>query len=163
MDDRDVSDGDAPGKGQKDVPPSIHLGASARSGDARSPGEPMEAAEGRCLGGDDARRVHNTSQNPFQHVMVQRGVCSRGRAPHPMVNIGRAEGRAAVALQGRSVRGQHADAKAVAEAGADFSALEFHRLGEGKGIQPCRCRVACSADQAGASTPPFCGVGVEGF
>jgi hypothetical protein len=78
-----------------------------------------------------------------------------------MVNIGREE--AAVALHGRGVGGQHADAKAVAEAGADFSALEFQRLGEGKGIQPCRCRAARAAEQVGASTPPFCGVGVEGF
>jgi hypothetical protein len=36
-----------------------------------------------------------------------------------MVNMGRVEGRATVALRGRGVKGQHADAKA--EAGADFS------------------------------------------
>jgi hypothetical protein len=47
---------------------------------------------------------------------------------------------------------QHADAKAVEEAGADFSALEFQRLGEGKGIQPCRGRTARAAEKAGAST-----------
>jgi hypothetical protein len=49
-----------------------------------------------------------------------------------MVNIGRAEGRAAGALYGRGVGGQHADAKAVAGAGADFAALEFQRRGEGR-------------------------------
>jgi hypothetical protein len=122
----------------------------------------QEAAEGEFLGGGDARPVHNTAQNPFQGVMAQRGMCSKGRTPHPMVNIGGAKGRAAVALHGRGVGGQHADAKAVAEAGADFSALEFQRLGEGKGIQPCRGRAARAAKQSGASTPPFCGVGVEG-
>jgi hypothetical protein len=80
-----------------------------------------------------------------------------------MVNIGRAEGRAAVALHGMGVGGQHADAKAVAEAGPDFSALEFQSLGEGKGVQPCPGWAARAAEQAGASTLPFCGVGVEGF
>jgi hypothetical protein len=80
-----------------------------------------------------------------------------------MVNIGRAEGRAAVALHGRGVGGQHADAKAVAEAGADFSALDFQGLGEWKGIQPCRGWAARAAEQAGASTPPFCGAGVKRF
>jgi hypothetical protein len=62
-----------------------------------------------------------------------------------MVNIGRVDGLAAVALHSRDVGGQHADAKAGPEAGADFSALvfrlcfgtEFKRLGEGMGIQPC--------------------------
>jgi hypothetical protein len=51
------------------------------------------------LGGGDARPVHNTAQYPFQDVMAQRGMCREGRAPHPMVDIGRAEGRATVALQ----------------------------------------------------------------
>jgi hypothetical protein len=80
-----------------------------------------------------------------------------------MVNIGRAEGRAAVALQGRGVGGRHADAKAVAEAGFEFSVLDFQSLGEGKGVQPCPGRAARAAERAGASTPPFCGVGVQGF
>jgi hypothetical protein len=163
MDDRDVSDGDAPGQGQKDVPPSFHPDASTRSRDARSPGEPREAAEGGFLGGGNARPVHRMARIPFQDVMAQRGVCSKGRTPHPMVNISRVEGRAVVALHGRGVGRQHADAKVVAEASADFSALEFQRLGEGKGVQPCRGRASRTAEQAGASTPPFCGVGVEGF
>jgi hypothetical protein len=80
-----------------------------------------------------------------------------------MINIGGAEGSTAVALPGRGVGQQHADAKAVAEAGADFSALEFQRLGEGKGIQPCRGQAARAPEQSGASTSPFCGVGVVGF
>jgi hypothetical protein len=66
--------------------------------------------------------VHNRAQNPFQDVMAQRGVCSKGRTLHHIVNIGRAVGRAPVALHGRGVGGQHANynAKAVVEAGADF-------------------------------------------
>jgi hypothetical protein len=72
---------------------------------------------GGFLGGGDARPVPNMVQNPFQDVMAQRDVCSKGRTPHPIVNIGRAEGRAAVALHGRGVGGQHAESKA----GADFS------------------------------------------
>jgi hypothetical protein len=40
--------------------------------------------------------VHNTEQHPFQDVMAQRGTCSKGRAPHSMVNIGRAEGCATI-------------------------------------------------------------------
>jgi hypothetical protein len=66
-----------------------------------------------------------------------------------MVNICRAEGRAAVALHGRGVGGQHANAKVVAEAGADFSALKFKGLGEGKCVQPCPGQVAQAAEQAG--------------
>jgi hypothetical protein len=116
-------------------------------------------AEGGFLGGGDARPVHNTVQNPFQDVMAQRGVCSKGRTQHPIVNLGRAEGGAAVALHGRGVGGQHADAKAVAEDGADFSALEFESLGEGKCVQPCQVWAARAAEQAGACAPPFCSVG----
>jgi hypothetical protein len=71
-----------------------------------------------------------TRQYPFQDVMAQRGMCSKGRAPHPMVDIGRAEGRATVALHGRGVGGQHADAKTVAEAGAPppYCPLNSERL-----------------------------------
>jgi hypothetical protein len=90
-------------------------------------------------------------------------VRSKGQTPCPMVNISRAEGRPVVALHGRGDGGQHAVAKAVAEAGADFSALEFESLGEGKCVQPCRGRTARAAEQAGACSPPFCRSGVEGF
>jgi hypothetical protein len=44
------------------------------------------------LDGYDARPVHNTAPHPFQDAMAQRGMCSKGRAPHSMFNIGRAEG-----------------------------------------------------------------------
>jgi hypothetical protein len=57
-------------------------------------------------------------QHPFQDVLAQRGMCSKGRAPHPMINIGRVEVHTTVALPGVGVGGQHADAKAVAKAGA---------------------------------------------
>jgi hypothetical protein len=137
VDDGDVSDGDAPWQDLEDVPPSLNLCAGAQSGGARSTSKPSKAVEGGFLGGGNARPVHSTAQYPFQHVMAQRGVCSKGRTPPPMVNMGWAEGRAAVALHGRGVGGQHADAKAVAEAGADFSALEFESLGEGECVQPC--------------------------
>jgi hypothetical protein len=63
--------------------------------------------------------VHNTAQNPFQDVMAQHGMCSEGRAPHSVVSLGGAKGGATVALHGRGVGGQHAEAEAVAEAGAD--------------------------------------------
>jgi hypothetical protein len=53
-----------------------------------------------------------------------------------MVDIGRAEGRATVALHGRGVGGQHADAKAVEEASADFPSLEL----KGPGGGACRAR-----------------------
>jgi hypothetical protein len=72
--------------------------ALTQSGGACSPGEPREAAEGRFLGRGDARPVHDTAQNPVQDVMAQRDVSSQGRTPHPMVNIGRAEGHATVAV-----------------------------------------------------------------
>jgi hypothetical protein len=64
-------------------------------------------------GGGDARPVHNTAEYPFQDVMAQCGVYSKGRTPHPMVNIGRVERRATVTLPGRGVGGHHADTKAV--------------------------------------------------
>jgi hypothetical protein len=101
VDHGDISDGDAPGQDWEDVPLSLDQGAGARSGNASAPGEPREAAEGRFLGGGGARPVHNTAQYPFQDVMAQRGMCSEGRAPHPMVDIGRAEVRATVGLHGR--------------------------------------------------------------
>jgi hypothetical protein len=92
--------------------------------------------------------------------MAQRGECSKGRTLHPMVNIGRAEGRATVALHGMGVGGQHADAKAMGEASVDFSALEFESLGEGECVQPCRGRAARAAEQAGACALLFCRAGV---
>jgi hypothetical protein len=71
--------------------------------------------------------------------------------------------RGAPQSHGRGVGGQHADAKAMAEVGADFSALEFQRRVEGKHIQPCQGWAARAAEQSGTSTLPFCGAGVEGF
>jgi hypothetical protein len=75
-----------------------------------------------------------------------------------MVNIGRAKGRATVALHCRGVGGQHANAKAVAKAGADFSAIEFERIGDGEGAEPCRGRAASAAEQAGEFTVLLSGV-----
>jgi hypothetical protein len=88
-----------PGKARRMSPWSwrLHPGAGAQSAVASPPGEPRQAAGADFLGGGDARPVRHTAQNPFRDVMATRGVCCKGRTPHPMVNIGRAEGRAAVA------------------------------------------------------------------
>jgi hypothetical protein len=82
--------------------------------------------------------VHNAAKYPIQDVIVQRGMCSKGWMPHPTVNIGREEGCTTFTLHGRGNGGQHADAKAVAKAGADFSALEFKSFGEGERVEPCQ-------------------------
>jgi hypothetical protein len=137
-----------PGRARRMSPPRLNPSAAARSGCASSPSEPREAAEGGFLGGGDARPVRSTAEYPFQDVIAQRDACSKGRTLHPMVNIGRAEGRATVALHCRGVGGQLADAKAVAKAGADFSAIEFESIGDGEGAEPCRGRAASAAGQA---------------
>jgi hypothetical protein len=95
--------------------------------------------------------------------MAQRGMCSEGRAPHPMVDIGRVEGRATVALHGGGVGGQHADAKAVAEAGADFPTLELKGPGEGERVQPGRGWTASAAEQAGPGAFPVLCAGIKGL
>jgi hypothetical protein len=80
--------------------------------------------------------VHDVAQNPFQDVMAQRGMCSDERAPHSVVSLGGAKGGATVAMHGRDVGGQHAEAEAVAEAGADFPALEFKSRSAGESVEP---------------------------
>jgi hypothetical protein len=123
----------------------------------------MEAAEGRFLGGGDARPVHNTVQYPFQDVMAQCGMCSEGRAPHPMVDIGRAEGRATVALHSRGVGGQHADAKAVAEASVDFPMLGLKGPGEGERVEPGRGWTASAVKRARPSAFPVLYADIKGL
>jgi hypothetical protein len=99
--------------------------------------------------------VHDTAQNPFQDVMVQRGMCSEGQAPHSVVSLGGAKGGATVALHGRGVGGQHAEAEAVAEAGADFPALEFKSRSAGESVKPGRGGAAGAAKQTRARAPPL--------
>jgi hypothetical protein len=101
---------DAPGQGYEDVPPSLNPAAGPEvraSAPLASPGRRHRA------GGGDARPVHNTAQYPFPDAMAQSGVYSKGRTPHPMVNIGRVERRTTATLPGRGVGGQHADTKAM--------------------------------------------------
>jgi hypothetical protein len=57
-----------------------------------------------------------------------------------VVDISAAEGCPADALHGGGVKGQHAEAQAVAEAGPV----------EGEGVQPGGCRTAGAAEEAGA-------------
>jgi hypothetical protein len=93
-------------------------------------------AEGGFLGRGNAGPVHNTAQYPFQDVMAQRGVCSKCPAPHPMVSAGMAEAGTAVTLDGGGIRGQIANAEAVAEASTDFPTLELQGPGEGECTEP---------------------------
>jgi hypothetical protein len=97
--------------------------------------------------------VHDTAQNPFQDVMAQRGIFSDGRAPHSVVSLGGAKGGAAVALHARGVGGQHAEAEAVAEAGADFPTLEFKSRSVGESVEPGRGGAAGAAKQELARLP----------
>jgi hypothetical protein len=85
--DGNVGYGDASRQGQEDVPAGFDPGAGTRGRGASAPGKAREAAEGGFLGGGDACPVHNTAQNPFQDIMVQRGMCSEGRAPHSVVSL----------------------------------------------------------------------------
>jgi hypothetical protein len=94
--------------------------------------------------------------------MAQRGMCSEGRAPHPIVDIGRAEGRPTVALHGRGVGGQHADAKAVAEASADSPTLALKGPGKGERVEPGRGWTASAAKQAGPGAFHVLCVGIKG-
>jgi hypothetical protein len=150
--DGNVGYGDASTQGQEDVPASFDPGAGTRGRGASAPGKAREAAEGGFLGGGDACHVHDTVQNPFQDVMAQCGTCSEGRARHSVVSFGGAKGGATVALHGRGVGGQHADAEAVAEAGADFPALEFNSRSAWRVSSQATCRggAAGAAEQGRA-------------
>jgi hypothetical protein len=53
-----------------------------------------------------------------------------------VVAVADAKGRPAGALHCRGIGGQHAEAEAVAEAGADFPALEFESPGAGECVEP---------------------------
>jgi hypothetical protein len=138
MGDGNVGYGDASWQGQTDVPAGFDPGAGTRGRGASAPGKAREAAEGGFLGGGDAFPVHEMAQNPFQDVMAQRarGMCSDGRATHSVVSLGGAKGGAAVALHGRGVGGQHAEAEAVAEDGADFPVLESKSRSAGESVEP---------------------------
>jgi hypothetical protein len=65
-----------------------------------------------------------------------------------------------VTLHDRGIEEEHADAKAVAEAGAEYSALDLERLGVGKCVQPCRRGTRRLASRPGT---PSCPVGIKGF
>jgi hypothetical protein len=111
-------------------------GTRGRGASALGKARELEAAEGGFLGGGDACPVHDTAQNPFQDVMAQRGMCSEGRAPHSVVSLGGAKVGATVALHGKGVGGQRAEAEA--EAGVDFPALEFKSRSAGESVEPGR-------------------------
>jgi hypothetical protein len=66
-------------------------------------------------------------------------------------------------LHGRGVGGQHAEAEAVAEASADFPALEFKSRSAGESVKPGRGGAAGAADQARARSPPLHAVGIVGL
>jgi hypothetical protein len=125
-------------------------GAGTRGRGSSASGKAGEAAEGGFLGGGDACPVHDTAQNPFQDVIAQCGMCSDGRAKHSVVSLGGAKGGAAAAWQGRGVGGQHAEAEAVAEAGADFPTLEFKSRSAGVSVESGRGGAAGAAKQARA-------------
>jgi hypothetical protein len=120
-----------PGRTRRMSPSSLNQHAGTQSGGASSPGEPRETAEGGFLVGGNAQPMHNTAQYPFQAVMAQHGVCSKGRTQHSMVSIGRAEGRVTVALHGRGIGEQHADAKVVAKTGRTSLLLSSRALVRG--------------------------------
>jgi hypothetical protein len=89
--DADVRDGDALGKGYKDIPPSLDMDAGAISEGA---GAASEAGEGGRKGGGNAGPVHNLAQIPFQDIMAQRDLCSKGRASHCEASVGQAQAAA---------------------------------------------------------------------
>jgi hypothetical protein len=95
--------------------------------------------------------------------MAQRGMCSDGRTPHSVVSLGGAKGGATVTLHGRGVGGQHAEAEAVAEAGADFPSLEFKSRSAGESVEPGRGGAAGAAKEARARPPPLHAVGIIGL
>jgi hypothetical protein len=161
--DGNVGYGDASRKGQEDVPAGFDPGAGTCGRVASAPGKAREAAEGGFLGGGDAFPVHYTAQNPFRDVMEQRGMCSEGRAPHSVVSLGGAKGGAAVALHGRGVGGQHAEAEAAAGVGADFPALEFKSRSAGESVEPGGGGATGAAKQARARAPPLHTVGIVGL
>jgi hypothetical protein len=68
-----------------------------------------------------------------------------------------------IALHGRGNGGHHADAKPVAKAGADFSALGFKSFVEGERVEPCQGCAARIAEQAGGCASPFHRTGVQGL
>jgi hypothetical protein len=125
VDDRDVGDGDALWKGHKDVAPSLGANGQAVDGGASAGSEAWESAEGWFEGGGDARPVHSTAQNPFQHIMVQREMCGKGGASHAVVGVRVVEGGSAAALHGGGIQGQDGETKAVSKGSLELLALEF--------------------------------------
>jgi hypothetical protein len=123
VDGRDVGDIDALWKDHEDVAPS--LGASGRAvGRGASAGsEAWESAEGWFKGGGDARPVHSTAQNPFQDIMAQREMCSKGGASHAVVGVRAVEGGSADALHGGGIEGQDGEAEAMLDGSLELPAL----------------------------------------
>jgi hypothetical protein len=159
--DGDVGYGDASRQAQEDVPAGFNPAteaevpaSQARPGRRRRSGSWVEAMPAPG---------HDTAQNPFQDVMAQRSMCTEGWAPHSVVSLGGAKDRATVALHGRGIGGQHAEAEAVAEAGADFPALEFKSPSAWKSVQPGRGGVAGAPEQARVRAPPLHAAGIVGF
>jgi hypothetical protein len=77
--------------------------------------------------------------------MAQRSLCGEGRASHSVVAVARAKGRPAGALHCGGVRGQHAEAQSVAEAGSHLPALELQGPREWEGVKPGRGGAAGAA------------------
>jgi hypothetical protein len=125
VDGRDVGDGDALWQGHKDVAPSLEANGRAIGRGASTGNEAWELAEGWLEGGDDARPVHSTAQNPFQDIMAQREMRGKGGASHTVVGVRVVEGGSAAALHSGGVEGQDGEDEAVSEHSLELLALEF--------------------------------------
>jgi hypothetical protein len=126
-------------------PPSLDPDAASVSRGAGNLGKAREAVEGRLQAGGDAYLVHYTAQNPFQDIVLQRGQGSEGRASQGVFSSVAAQGCHTRAQQLGYVLEHHAEARAVAEAGPDFSTLELKSRDEGEGVQPSRGGTAGAA------------------
>jgi hypothetical protein len=80
-----------------------------------------------------------------------------------MVADAEARGHPAGALHCKGIGGQHAEAEAVAEAGADFPVLELKNPGAGACVEPGRGGAASEANQARGLSPPLHAVGIVGI
>jgi hypothetical protein len=69
--------------------------------------------------------VHSTAQNPFQDIMAQLEMCSKGGASHAVVGVRAVEGGSAAALHGGGIAGQDGEAEAVSEGSLKLPALEL--------------------------------------
>jgi hypothetical protein len=135
---------DFPGADTDAVPFLDELAPYSRPGSRQRAGLSDKTMPAQCK----ARR-----KVPFQGVMAQRCLCSKGRASHTVLHIPVSESNAASVLHGGRAGGQDVGTQAVAEARLELPTLEIQIPCQRESVQPGKGGAACAAEEADAS--PF--------